>query len=165
MPIFKADDPEQFSNYRPVSVLPVLSKVLERLVYNRIVEFISKNNILYDFQFGFREKHSCDLALITLSEKIIQAIENNKYCIGVFLDLSKAFDTMDHEILLQKLYQYGFRGPSLTWIRNYLEDRGQFVIYNNAKSQTQKIKCGVPQGSILGPLLFLLYMNGVKQKK
>ena len=147
------------TNYRPVSVLCVMSKVLERLMYNRLLNFVEKFNILYDLQFGFRKEHSTFMALMVVVDKIIKSLQNGEFTIGLYLDFSKAFDTIDHEILFMKLYHYGIRGVSLSWFKSYMSNRSQFVSYNGDVSATRRIKCGVPQGSILGPLLFLLYVN------
>jgi len=159
VPIHKKGAKDKFSNYRPVSVLPAFSKLFEKLVYNRMISFVEKFNILNDNQFGFRKNRSTCLALDTLVDKFHNTIEKNEIMIGLFIDLSRAFDTMSHEILLKKLYIYGFRGIALNWIKDYLSNRKQFVVYNNEKSQMVDFNIGVPQGSILGPLLFLLYVN------
>ena len=160
-PIFKANDKEFYSNYRPISVLPCFSKILEKLMYNRILKCLNKHKLLFHSQYGFREKHSTNLAIMELVTKITQAIENKEYTIGVFLDLSKAFDTVNHNILLHKLEHYGIRGVALDWFKNYLSNRIQVVKYNSSRSDSLEIKCGVPQGSVLGPLLFLIYMNDI----
>ena len=159
VPLYKCVDPMMFNHYRPVSLLCTLSKVFEKVMYNRLIKFLQKFSVLYEYQFGFRRKRSTHLALITLIDQLTQAIENGEYVIGVFLDFSKAFDTVDHKILLDKLYHYGVRGCAHKWFTSYLTGREQFVTYNGVKSHNQFIKCGVPQGSILGPLLFLLYIN------
>ena len=159
VPIYKSKDHMEFSNYRPVSVLPVFSKVIERLMYNRLFNYINANKLLYKYQFGFQKGRSTAMALILLVDKISEAIEKGEVVLGVFLDFSKAFDTVDHKILMEKLKLYGITGVNHDWFSNYLSGRKQYVTYNNHKSATKTITCGVPQGSILGPLLFLLYIN------
>ena len=159
IPLYKADDPRTFSNYRPVSVLPVISKILERIMYNRLIEYLDKNNILYAKQFGFRKSHSSVMALMLLVDKISRALEEGEFAIGIFIDFSKAFDTINFNILFNKLYHYGIRGSELNWFISYLSNRKQFVNYNGQCSSYGNIVCGVPQGSILGPLLFLIYVN------
>jgi hypothetical protein len=121
--------------------------------------FIEKYKILYDYQFGFRIKHSTHMALSLFIDKLTHYIENGEHSIGVYLDFSKAFDTIDHDILYMKLHHYGFRSHVLDWIKSYMSNRCQYVSYNGHDSMMQDISCGVPQGSILGPLLFLLYIN------
>ena len=161
VPIYKKENPEIFGNYRPVSVLPCISKILERIVYNRSYDFLSKNELLYKKQYGFRTNHSTYMAVVDFINDVSKAIDDGMNTVGIFMDLSKAFDTIDHNILLAKLYHYGFRGVSQKWFENYLTCRKQFVSYNSGKSGNEDIKCGVPQGSILGPLLFILYMNDI----
>ena len=158
-PLYKAKDPMFFSNYRPISLLSTFSKILERLMYNRLLDFLDKYKILNKYQFGFRRKHSTYMALIILLENLTKALENGESAIGIFLDFQKAFDTVNHSILLDKLYIYGIRGPALSWITSYLSNRCQYVVYNGYESERKYINCGVPQGSILGPLLFLIYIN------
>ena len=150
---------EDIHNYRPISVLPCFSKILEMLVYNRLSKFLAKFNILYDYQYGFRTKHSTDMAHIHLTDLISNSLCDKLCTAGVFIDLFKAFDTIDHNILLSKLDFYGVRGCALQWFKNYLDSRQQFTVINNCKSVRTYISHGVPQGSILGSLLFLLYVN------
>jgi len=161
IPIYKKADADNFSNYRPVSVLPCFSKILERLVFNRCIDFIDNNDILNKQQFGFRAKHSTYMAVIQVVEKIHKAVESGESTLGIFLDLSKAFDTIDHSILLHKLQHYGFRGIVYDWFESYLQNRKQYVTFKSKQSNCMDIICGVPQGSILGPLLFILYVNDI----
>ena len=158
-PVFKAEDSKRFTNYRPVSVLSVMSKIYERVMYKRIFDFLNDNNVLYEKQFGFRKKHSTYMALMVLIDKLISSIQKGEFVIGLFLDFSKAFDTVNHDILIRKLEHIGIRGVALHWFVSYLANRKQFVTYNGVQSSMKTMKCGVPQGSILGPLLFLIYVN------
>ena len=128
-------------------------------MHKRLYDFLQKHNILYHNQFGFRKNNSTTLALLQITEKIRESIDNKKYGCGVFIDLRKAFDTVNHEILLRKLEHYGIRGSALNWFKSYLENRKQYVLLNGESSHLENITCGVPQGSVLGPLLFLIYIN------
>ena len=161
VPIFKSGDPSLLTNYRPISVLRFFSKVFEKVMYNHIISFMNKNDVLYDQQFGFRQKHSTQQTIIMLVDKITRSLDAGDIVISVFLDLKKAFDTADHHILLKKLYVYGIRGKVLKWFHSYLFNRSQYVIYDDMQSETHHVKCGVPQGSIMGPLLFIIYMNDI----
>ena len=142
LPIFKTGDPEKLENYRPISILPSFSKLYEKVVYNRIYNYLTNYNLLYVNQFGFRRNHSTTMALIQLVNFIASAMDNREITAGVFLDLSKAFDTIDHQILLRKLEHYAIRGHSLDWIISYLTNRKQFVQYTSACSQSESIVCG-----------------------
>ena len=159
IPIFKSGNKELIENYRPISILSVFTKVFEKVMYKHLINFVDKNNILYKYQFGFRRQHSTNHAVITLVEKITNALDKGKIVVGCFLDLKKAFDTVNHRILISKLRKYGIRGHILQWFESYLKNRKQFVQIKNFKSQIKSPTCGVPQGSILGPLLFILYIN------
>ena len=161
VPIHKKESKDAFNNYRPISVLPGFSKILERLVFNRCISFLNKHKILYDDQFGFRPKYSTNMAIIKLIDKIVQATNNDEITAGLFLDLSKAFDTIKYDILLDKMAHYGIRGLVLEWFRNYLSNRKQFVDYNSHISELKSISSGMPQGSILGPLGFIIYVNDI----
>ena len=158
-PVYKAKDPMYFDNYRPISLLSGFSKILERVMYNRLLKFIDKNNLLNEFQFGFRNNHSTFMALIILMENLVTALDSGNCAIGLFLDFQKAFDTIDHCILIDKLHSYGVRGIAHAWFNSYLSNRLQSVNYNGQESDFKLMKCGVPQGSILGPLLFMIYIN------
>ena len=158
-PLYKAKDPMIFSNYRPISLLPLFSKILEKLMYNRLLSFLNKCNVINKNKFGFRNNHSTYMALLIMLENMRNALDNGEYVVGIFLDFQKAFDTVDHNILLDKLFNYGIRGIALEWFKNNLSNRHQVVKYNNFESEPRKILCRVPQGSILGPFLFLIYIN------
>ena len=158
-PLYKAKDPMFFNNYRPISLLSVFSKILERLMYNRLLKFIDKNNLFNEFQFGFRNNHSTFMVLIVLVENLVTALDNGNCAVGLFLDFQTALDTVDHCILLDKLSFYGVRGIAHDWFYSYLSNRSQSVNYNDHESDLKMMKCGVPQGSILGPLLFLICIN------
>jgi len=158
-PIFKNGSRLTVSNYRPISLLSVFSQMLEKLMCFRLSKYLNKHEILSNKQFGFREKHFTLHAILSITDQIQNAIESNQYCCGVFLDLSKAFDTLDHNILLNKLSYYGIEGIAMSWFISYLRDRQQFVEIGKIKSSVCPILCGVQQRSVLGLMLFLLYIN------
>ena len=158
-PLYKKDSAENPSNYRPISILSAFSKIIEKLMHNCLYKFLEEFELLYPLQFGFREKHSITQALLSLTESIKRSIDNGKSGCRVFLDSQKAFDTVNHDILIKKLEHYGIRGNVLNWFRSYLRGRYQYVTVNGHSSDLLPISCGVSQSSVLGPLLFLIYVN------
>ena len=159
IPIYKEGVRDDASNYRPISLLSVLAKILEKIIFIRLNNHITDNNILSPQQFGFRSNLSPQSALISLTSHVIERIENKDYTIGIFLDFKKAFDTIDHTILISKLKHYGFTGNSIQLLTSYLCNRVQCTMVNGLMSKCEPITHGVPQGSSLGPLLFLIYIN------
>ena len=159
VPIHKDGPKDTPSNYRPISILPVLSKLIEKLTYDRLIKYLNKKSILSNSQFGFRSAHSTTHAITSIYEKVLENVDNDEHSISIFLDLSKAFDSVNHKILLNKLEHYGIRGISLSFFKSYLSNRKQFTVVNGEMSDLLLALCGVPQGSTLGPLLFLLYIN------
>ena len=158
-PVYKKDEEFLPTNYRPISVLLCFSKLLERIVYNRLFKYLSENSILYKKQFGFQTSHSTEHAILLLVNQLYQSFDESKFTLGIFIDLSKAFDTVDDKILTKKLELYGIKDCNLRWFESYLSNRKQFITYGNKQTNIETITCGVPQGSILGPLLFLIFVN------
>ena len=161
IPIYKAESKMLASNYRPISLLPILGKLFEKIIFARLTSFIQKYKILYNRQYGFQSGKSTEHAIIDIQENILSSFEQGRIPCCIFLDFAKAFDTVNHSILLQKLNHYGIRGNALQLIESYLTDQEQCVQLNNVTSDLDLIKHGVPQGSILGPLFFLLYINDI----
>ena len=159
IPIFKKGDKSLCSNYRPIALSSCISKLFERLIVKNLTSFINKNNILFDYQFGFRKKFSTSLALMEVVNMINQETANKKLILGIFIDLQKAFDTVSHDILFYKLYNIGIRGNILRLIKSFLFNRKIFTFANGAYSEDSSVLCGLPQGSVISPLLFLLYIN------
>ena len=163
IPIHKKDNDTDFANYRPISILPALSKIFERVIYNQTHDYFQSNNLYFNSQYGFRKQHSTELALLEVIDRITLQLDNKITPINIFLDLSKAFDTLDHNILLEKLKHYGIHDTALALFESYLSNRQQYVEYNGTESTLEYITTGVPQGSILGPLLFIIYINDIAQ--
>ena len=162
VPVFKADDAFDANNYRPPSLLSNFNRIFEKLIYSCMLSYIVHNDILYTGQYGFRKKHSTQHAILDIINSIQGNMDRRLYSCRIFIGLKKAFDTVDHRILLGKLYFYGFRGVLHNWFLSYLTGRKQTTEAGGHISSSETITCGVPQGSVLGPLLFLLFINDIQ---
>jgi hypothetical protein len=163
IPLHKGNSVLSVSNYRPISLLPIFSKIFERLAYNRLVHFIDENKILSQNQFGFQRGKSTENAVTSIVSRILQAKEKKESSYCIFLDFAKAFDTVNHNILVEKLDYYGVKDLALGWFKSYLNNRAQYTQIGETLSDVGYIKHGVPQGSVLGPLLFLVYINDITE--
>ena len=165
VPLYKGKEHYLETNYRPISLLTTISKVLEKIVYQRIYSFLQNTGQLYENQYGFREAHSCEHAIGKVVDGIVKSLEHKETSACVLLDLSKAFDTIEHTIMLEKLALYGIRGNALSWFKSYLSNRSLRVkcrTVSSTTSQTSReysVEYGTPQGSCLGPLIFLIFVN------
>ena len=158
-PIYKSGEKDECGNYRPISILSVVSKLFEKLVYKQVYSYLENNELLTPFQSGFRKGNSTSTSLLNTTNTWLVNMDQGLINGVIFLDLKKAFDTVDHEILIKKLELYGIKGNSLRWFISYLSDRTQVCKVGTTTSSKKYIKTGVPQGSNLGPLLFILYVN------
>ncbi len=159
VPIHKGGSKTDVSNYRPISLLSTFSKIFEKAMHKRVYDFLQQNGSLNEHQYGFRKGRSCEHALLVAQNELLSALNKKQIAMLLLIDFSKAFDMVNHDILLHKLNNYGIRGIANEWFKSYLKNRYQYVCIDGKFSNTQKMKYGVPQGSILGPLLFIIYIN------
>ena len=164
LPLFKSGPKTSMDNYRPISILPTISKILERVICDQLSGYLEINDLITSSQFGFKRRYNTELAVTLFTDRIRLAMDQGNLTGPVFVDLQKAFDTVEHSVLLSKLPFYVVTGNELMWIESYLSGRFQYVHYNNVKSELQLLKFAVPQGSIFGPLLFLIQINHLIKK-
>ena len=161
IPLYKKYDPHLVDNFRPISFLPAISKMFEKIVFNQMYDYFDRNKLLYTSQYGFRKLHSTELASLELVDRVRLDMDSGKMPLSIFLDLSKTFNTLDHSILLLKLTHYGLSQTAIRWFSSSLFGRRQLVDFNGTWSTLASTSTGVPQGSILGPLLFIINMNDI----
>ena len=161
IPLYKKDDYKSFGNYRSISLLSSISKIFEQVAFNQLHTYLTSNDLVYESQYGFRRHHSTELAVLEFTDRIKKEMDAKKIPFSIFLDLSKAFDTLDHSVLLSKLQYYGTRDTALYWFKRYLSKRTQYVDCDGISSSIRVIETGVSQGSILGPLLFIICRNDI----
>ena len=161
VPIFKKDDQAQIKNYRPISVLPVISKIFENAMHIQLIEYFTFHNLLANQQYGFRPNRSTELAALELMDRNINFTNQSLWPVNIYIDLSKAFDSLKYDILPSKLKFYGLQSKALQLLKSYLSDRSQYVQIDNVKSNPHSVSCGIPQGSVMGSLLFNIFINDI----
>lgn len=162
-PIFKSGNAADASNYRPISLVPVMSKILEKIVSEQLTKYLQTFNYFNPQQYGFRQNYATETAICALLENIVHPLDKGNMVGAVFLDLKRAFDTVNYQLLLSKLSSFNFSKQALQWFDSYLHGREQCVMIKNVKSAPSKIKTGIPQGTTLGPILFCLYVNDLPE--